>query len=158
MITQQELLSLVEYRDGVLFRKSTGKEFCHVRPDGYLRGRAKPAGRLYLAHRLVWIYHYGECPEFLDHINGNRADNRIENLRPATKVQNAANRAIRKSNVSGVKGVSFRSDSKKWRAQIMVNYKTTNLGSFVHKEDAIAAYQAAVKKYNGEFAPVGRAI
>lgn len=139
------------YDNGTLIRIDSGKLFGKLRPDGYLRGRAD--GELNLAHRLVWLMFNDTCPEFLDYINGNRADNRIENLRPATKTQNAANRKRKKDNASGHKGVSFRTDRQKWRAQIMVNYRTYSLGAFDKIEDAIAAYREAVVKYNGVYAP-----
>src|SRR5690348_8622850 len=72
-------------------------------PDGYVQ--INIGGRLYLAHRLVWLHVYGEWPiAYLDHINGVRDDNRLINLRPATHSQNKANSRCRRDSRSGLKG------------------------------------------------------
>ena len=60
---------------------------------------------VFSVHRVIWKWHHGDEPEFIDHINGNRSDNRIENLRPVTKAENSANRALSKNNTSGFFGV-----------------------------------------------------
>ena len=93
----------------------------------------------YRAHRLAWFYHYGVFPTQLDHINRDRADNRIANLREVTSSQNAKNRGLNKKNKTGVNGVRFCPVRKKYRADIRVNYKTIYLGLFVKIEDAKAA-------------------
>ena len=68
----------------------------------------------FLAHRLIYIYMTGSCPEFLDHRDGNSLNNRFENLRPATSRENSFNSKIPKSNTSGIKGVYFNKRMKKW--------------------------------------------
>lgn len=108
------------------------------------------------AHRLAWFIVHGAWPiGMLDHINGDRSDNRICNLRPVTSSQNKANGERYVTNKSGYKGVIYRPDargSKKWRAQITVNYKRIALGYFHTAEQASAAYQIAACKHFGEFA------
>ncbi len=116
----------------------------HKRKDGYLQTHFKCAH--YLTHRLIWIYVYGEHPDgYLDHINGNRSDNRIENLRIVTKKQNSENRKKRLGRSSKFKGVCFRKDSNKWTAQIGSNYKLKHLGYFETEELAYEAYKQAAQ-------------
>lgn len=70
-------------------------------------------GRNYGAHRLAWLYVHGEWPpKFIDHVNGDLSDNRIANLRPATRAQNGANRKLESNSSSGLKGVSWHKGRK----------------------------------------------
>jgi len=111
--------------------------------------------QLYRAHRLAWFYHYGEWPEAgfePDHKNGNRADNRICNLRLATRSQNNGNAKIRSDNSSGFRGVSLHRTTRKWR----VSLASRHLGLFETKEEAVAVYNAASAEYYGEFAKIAR--
>jgi hypothetical protein len=104
-------------------------------------------------HRLAWLYMTGEWPpDQIDHVNGNRNDNCFSNLRLATRVENSRNRKIASNNRSGIKGVCWVTQKRKWRAQIMINKHTITLGDFTNIEDAAAAYEAAANKYFGEFA------
>lgn len=106
-------------------------------------------GKLYLAHRLAWLYAHGEFPpNDLDHINRVRADNRLQNLRLATRAENMQNISIPSSNTSGHVGVSWYKRGQKWQASITVNYKRIGLGCFPNIEDAIAARKAAEKTYH----------
>ncbi|WGR74304.1 MULTISPECIES: HNH endonuclease signature motif containing protein [unclassified Bradyrhizobium] len=110
----------------------------------------------HLAHRLAWAFHYGEWPDRqVDHKNGNKADNRIDNLRLATNQQNHANRGAQKNSTSGVKGVYWFKPQQKWKAQIQVAGKAIVIGYFDKKDDAIAARREAEKQYQGEFAHEG---
>ena len=90
--------------------------------------------------------------ELVDHINTNKMDNRICNLRLANKSENAYNSKKRSTNTSGTVGVYFRKDTQKWVAFIRNNYKKICLGCFKDKEDAIKARKEAEKIYMGEFA------
>ena len=109
-------------------------------------------GRRYLAHRLAWAYVYGEMPNMsIDHINRNKSDNRIENLRIATSIQNSWNRNETKRSSSGFKGVFWDGHTNKWIARICINGKHKNLGRFQAKEDARDAYVAFAKNAHGEF-------
>lgn len=88
----------------------------------------------------------------VDHINGNRLDNRKENLRLCTHQQNQMNKSKQVNNTSGYKGVSLNKGKSKYRARITLNRKEINLGSFKTKEKAALAYNQAAKKYHGKFA------
>jgi len=106
----------------------------------------------YLSHRLAWFYFYGVWPnEDVDHKNRVRTDNRIANLRLASKSQNQFNSSIRKDNTSGYKGVYYCAREGKYLAQIMVNRKRISLGYHTSAIDAHRAYQKASLTYHGEF-------
>jgi hypothetical protein len=107
------------------------------------------------AHRMAFLYMTGNIPKYIDHINGNKSDNRWENLRAATQSQNMGNSALNKSNTSGFKGVTFSKRRKKFVAQIMKNGKGKFLGHFSNPEDAHAAYCKAALELHGEFANFG---
>jgi len=110
-------------------------------------------GRTYKAHRLAWLYMTGEWPlEQIDHINGNRSDNRFSNLRQATNAQNQQNRGLQKSNTTGHKGIHWLPRKRPWRATITCNKRRVYLGCFYTKEEAVSAYIAAMKTHHGEFA------
>jgi hypothetical protein len=103
--------------------------------------------------RLAWLYVYGEpVPQYVDHENRNRSDNRIANLREATNSQNLSNSIARKTSKSGIKGVTWAPDRKKWLAKICVNYKAKKLGYFATAEEAAQAYETAAREAFGEFA------
>jgi hypothetical protein len=154
-ITAERLRDLLHYNpDTGLFtwrrsraRKGAGEVAGHVIPLG--RTRYVYIGidyRQYRAHRLVWLYERGTWPTaFLDHINGDGADNRLCNLREATCSQNgqAPNRRLMTNNKSGYTGVSFHAERKRWMAMIAVNGKRKWLGGYSSPEEAHAAYQKA---------------
>ncbi len=116
---------------------------------GYARARVAGTSRQIYAQRLLMPVGPGQE---IDHINGNKLDNRRENLRSCTRSQNLANRRIAQVNSSGFKGVSFFKKSGKWTAQIRHNYKLKTLGEFECKLSAARAYDDAAKKLFGEFA------
>lgn len=161
--SQEFLRSMFSYceDDGVFIRiinssnAKIGDVAGYVNELGYCIISVK--NKLFSAHRLAWTYVHGEIPDEMevDHINGNPSDNRIENLRLATRLQNAANRKMHKNNLSGYKGVyldSRRKNVKQWRASIVVQKKKLSLGIFSSPEDAHEAYKKAAEKYFGEFA------
>jgi hypothetical protein len=96
--------------------------------------------------------HYGEIPDVIDHIDGDTRNNRIENLRTATRSQNSMNCKMRKSNTSGVKGVYWHRTASAWTASIRVSKVLTHLGTFADRFDAICARKSAEAKHYGEFA------
>lgn len=99
------------------------------------------------AHRIAWMLHYGEWPKGqIDHINGIRDDNRIENLRVVTSAENAKNKRVLSSNTSGHMGVHFHKGTGKWHARIMSDGVRTHIGAFDSKLDAASAYDACAKK------------
>lgn len=107
--------------------------------------------RPYMAHRLAWLLTHGEWPEDeIDHINGDRSDNRLVNLRPATRQQNMINRRMHKSNKLGVKGVSQLKN--RYRAQLWHNGGFVLNQMFSTVEEASAAYQAKAAEVFGEWA------
>lgn len=104
----------------------------------------------YKAHRVCWAIFYGEWPSMdIDHKNRDGSDNRINNLREATPLQNAQNKGSYQNNTSGYKGVCWHKSSKKWMAQIKYRYKNIHLGLFDDPEDASRAYQKAVIEIHG---------
>jgi hypothetical protein len=117
--------------------------------EGYWRIRI--AHKKYYAHRLAWLYIYGEMPSvFVDHKNGKRTDNRLDNLRLADRCQNLWNRGAQRNSITGSKGVYF--TGRPWVAVIRVRKRTIHLGRFRTKEEAEAAYSEAAKRHHAEFA------
>ena len=99
-------------------------------------------------HRVAWLLHTGSWPTLdLDHINGDRLDNRIENLRQVTDNENQRNRQLSKNNSSGYQGVCFHKRVRRWQATIVQNSKQIYLGCYDTKEEAIAARKEAEHKY-----------
>lgn len=133
-----------------------GKPAGWVMPkSGYVRLLLK--GRRYLAHRVIWKMMTGEEPEQVDHENGDRLDNRWENLRAADNSINMRNQRIPKNNTSGHMGVKFNenpnqaktySGGKRWEAVISINGKQKRIGRYHTKEEAVAARKAAEKVLN----------
>jgi len=148
----------IEYREGKLFwkacRNSTlvGRECGHLASHGYRV--LKIGSEIKLTHRVVWFLHHNEWPpedKVMDHINGNRLDNRIENLRIATRSQNGANRKYQTNNTSGYRGVHWVKADKIWRASIKVNNKVKQLGRYKTAEEASEVYELAADLLFGEF-------
>lgn len=160
-LSQEYLQSLFDYRDGNLYWKKLIKQ--NQVKVGDIAGTKHPNGYVYIhiknknyvAHRLIFMLHHGYLPEFIDHINGIRSDNRIENLRPVTKSQNSLNAKLSKSNTSGVKGVCWDSDTKKWLVQVTINKKQKKIGRYDDLELAELVAIEARDKYHKEFANHG---
>lgn len=116
-----------------------------VTTKGYMRGAL--ANRRYYIHRVIFLFSTGEQPDEIDHIDGDRLNNRISNLRYADHDINLKNKRNYKNNKSGVTGVNWYESRRKWRATITANGRTIHLGYFEKFEDAVAARRAAEKKY-----------
>jgi len=151
---------LFEYFNGYLIRKKQtssrsliGKIAGTLNPSGYIR--VQISGKFYPVHKLVYLIKNKVYPKYIDHINGNRADNRIENLREVTPTQNQYNKKIGKSNTSGIKGVCFDKRRNKWTASLYLNGKQRTLGRFDDIELARAVVQEARNKHHGEYANHG---
>jgi hypothetical protein len=157
MITKERVLKLLEYRDGSLFWKvkpakqiAVGAEagcknshgYCVVRVDGVLYG----------AHRIVFLMHHGYLPDYIDHADGNRLNNSIDNLRSATASENACNKLTQSNNKSGVSGVRWHKQIKHWCVEIQVNKVKHYLG--IYKDLELAGLVAAEARnlYHGNFA------
>lgn len=117
--------------------------------DGAIR--IKVNKKVILAHRLGWFLTYKYWPKTLDHINHDRTDNRIANLRECSQSQNSCNRPAPINNISGYKGVSLRGNGK-WRAKIHKNGKAINLGTYICRHEAARVYNLAARMYHGEYA------
>ncbi len=158
-------LTVEELRERFSYDPDTGI-FRHIKPSKY-QGALKAGdeagyiregkylvisinNRQYYAHRLAWLYVNGEWPpELLDHINQDKLDNRISNLRLASKSENCSNGSLRTNNTSGYKGVvKF---GHKWKAQITHNQEVIYLGLHDTPEKAHAAYVKKSKELRGDF-------
>ncbi|WP_376781292.1 HNH endonuclease [Stutzerimonas kunmingensis] len=143
--TQQDIRATFNYRDGGLYRISTGRRG-YRRPDGYVYSRLN--GREYGEHRLVHLLFTGQWPEQVDHANGVRWDNRPDNLRPASHAQNCMNR---KPMGRSSKGCYWQSKRRKWIAQIGVNGRRVTIGYFDTEDEAAAAYAAKSAELHKEY-------
>ena len=112
---------------------------------GYIR--IKIDGRMYQAHQLAFLYMMGRFPVGIDHENHIKSDNRWTNLSEATQSENCKNISKKKNNTSGTTGVAYLPHRKKWRAQIMVNWKTIIVAYTSDFNEAVALRKAAEKKY-----------
>jgi hypothetical protein len=148
-LTKDYLHQIFEYKDGELFRLKNNKKVGSNHIKGYKHTTIK--GKPYLNHRLIYMMFYGVIPPEIDHINGNRSDNRIENLRPANN-KNQQNAKIRKDNKSGAKGVYWFKELKKWKVDVATNGKRKYIGVFEDLELAELVAQEARNKYHGKFA------
>lgn len=163
MLTQARLKELLHYEPetGVftwlVTRRSYGGKISigsvAGNPTFYGYRQIGADGCRYPSHRLAWLYIHGEMPkEHIDHINGIRDDNRIENLREANRFENLSNRGKNKNNTSGYKGVWFNKKLGKWIAGITCNRKVIHIGVFDTPELAYESYCLKALELNGEFA------
>ncbi len=147
-IIQTRLKELVDYNPNTgefRWKTEVGNIAGYIRSNGYVR--IELDRKSYLAHRLVWLYVHGKWPIGIDHINHDKTDNRIENLREVTRAENQKNLPVFKNNTSGVPGVSWSKSSKKWQANIKTEGKVIYLGLFQDKNEAIKAREEAKIKY-----------
>ena len=158
MINQEELKEVLKYspEEGI-FIWLNSKGSCR---KGAMAGSVHKTGyhrvvinrKSYLLHRLAWMYTYGEFPKnFIDHIDGNKSNNRLSNLRVCSQSENMQNSKLRLDNTSGFKGVSQISQTGKWQVNASLQGKITFLGQYVDKEEAINTYKAFCLEHHGEF-------
>jgi len=127
---------------------SAGKEVGTVDGSGYkvVMLTYKGEHKSYRVHRICYALCFGDTDKIIDHINGDRQDNRISNLRAVDYRINVANQSVPKS--SGLKGACWDKNKKRWVAQISVNYRKVHLGRFDTESEAHAAYVEAAEKFN----------
>ncbi len=151
MITQSELLRRFVYNSesGQFFRRLKKNKLKLV--GDYSSGRYFRISinkSWYLVHRLAWLYEYGEFPDGeIDHINHDRFDNRISNLRIVSREDNCRNMSKSKANTSGTTGVNWHKHQKRWVARIHVDKKRIELGAFIEFSDAVNARKNAEVLY-----------
>jgi hypothetical protein len=144
------LHDLFEYVDGDLIRKSNNKSMKGATASGYFRANIK--GKNYLVHRLIFLMHHGYLPLAIDHINGNKSDNRIDNLRAASWSENCQNKKIRTDNSIGYKGIHWNKSAQKWSVQVGFKGKRKYFGLYADLELADLVATMAREKYHGKFA------
>lgn len=162
IVTQQDVLAYFGYdsEQGQLVyrtsgsRRAAGEVAGSDKHDGYRRVKLK--GHTFLATHVIWMYHFGKWPaNTIDHVNGMRDDNRLANLREATRSQNCANKqSFWKSPESGFREVTLKRvrGDLKYRASIGIGNKNKELGVFDTAEEAAATYDAAAMCFHKEFA------
>ena len=142
---------IFRWRAGYTRGVSAGRMAGRVNGQGY--GSISIRNKHRSTHRLAWLYVYGVWPPasvHVDHINGNRADNRIANLRLATPQQNAHNRG---RHIGGKKGTTFNKQARKWQASIRrPDGVDLYLGLYETEDAAHARYAEAAREYFGAFA------
>ena len=158
MITQAEALKYFEYKDGNLYWKSMP----YKRNDligtkagsdtGNCRSQIYIGKKHYKLHRIIYLMFHGYVPKEVDHIDNNTLNNRIENLRPATRSEQCCNTRLRKDNTSGVKGITWDKARNKWIVSINKNQKTVFRARFDDLELAQLVANEARNKYHGTFA------
>ncbi len=157
MLTRERVLKLFDYVEGRLRWKVTKSSMATM---GTYAGSVNARGhvnvcvdnKMYAAHQIVFLMFHGYIPKEIDHINRDKTDNRIENLRSCSSNQNKGNIGLLRSNRSGYRGVSFNTRRQKWHAQIKINGKQTYIGGFDCVIDAAKAYNKAAVEHFGEFA------
>lgn len=138
------------YRDGKIYRNKDGLEAGTDKGNGYRM--VTVSGKKHLTHRVIWEMINGRIPDGfeIDHIDGNRSNNRIENLRLVTRSQNNKNKSIQSNNTSGVTGVTWCKRSKKWIARYKLNGKQIHIGMFDSINDAKKARDAVASRFFSE--------
>lgn len=152
---QVEMFLAANFETGILTWK-----FHYQRPDligqqaGHVNNgyrRLSIDGHEVYSSQVMWLMYYGEWPNFtVDHIDCDKLNDKISNLRKADKAQNSANSKMNCRNTSGFRGVSFCSTTNKWRASIRINGREKNLGRYLHPEEAHEAWKIAAINHFGE--------
>lgn len=155
-ITQKALHEYFSYDNGNLIWKIRKGRIA----KGSIAGYKQKNGYIYLQlnrkmlriHRLIFLMHHGYMPKEIDHINRIRDDNRIENLREVTRMQNCMNASLRKDNTTNIKGVSYSKRDNMWQAYININQKRIPLGHFKSLFDACCIRKSYENKHFGDYA------
>ena len=153
-ISQERVLELFYYKDGNLYHRSNDKPAGSVAKN-HRYARVVIKQKSHKLHRLIFLYHKGYLPDIVDHINGDRYDNRIENLREANTYQNRQNSRIYSTSKSGVKNVYWQANCKKWRVTMHINGKKHYFGMYTDLEEAKQVATSMRNKYFKDFANHG---
>lgn len=154
MITKDFLHKYFDYCNGDLIRKVFArKRYAKPKSSEYLC--TVILGKTYKTHRLIFLYHYGYLPKQIDHIDGNKFNNNIENLRECLPCHNSQNIGIKKNNNSGLKGIAWENNRRKWRVRVNSHGKNVYSGRFKDLELAELVAIEARNKYHKEFANHG---
>ena len=158
-MNQQELKCLLHYDPPTGVFRWRHSPTLSVKPwdqagsiDGQGYVQIKIGGKVKMAHRLAWLYVYGDLPKQVDHYNMNRSDNRIENLRSADNSLNGMNKRMQSNNTTGFKGVTYHKGTGKFHAKIQANGVRKSLGYYETAEKAHEAYIIAAGELHGQFA------
>ena len=158
-MNQQLVAECFEHRDGKLYWKKVahsnkqylvGKEVGSIHKTGYRH--VTWMGKIHKVHRLIFLLEHGYLPKEIDHINGDRQDNRLENLREVTRSENQFNKAMCSNNTSGFRGVNWHKHSKSWVVRVCTKGKTKILGYFKDLELAGLVADEARNLYHGKYA------
>lgn len=170
-LTQELVRRLFEYRDGELYWKTRPRSDFKTEL-AYLQWNPKHSGkraghlpakhgsvainkRHYPIHRVIFLWHHGYLPEIVDHADCDPANNKIENLRAATKADNQRNMRKPQNNSSGYKGVVWSKPCQKWMARIKYKGKHLHFGVFNDIEEAVACVKQQRERLHGAFANHG---
>lgn len=153
------LNSVLEFRDGLLYNKVTRNSravkdnLAGTKSGNY--SAITLLGEQFLLHRIIYFMTHGFCPDFIDHIDGNPLNNKIDNLRKTTIAENALNVKLTKRNTTGYKNVTKRKSQTKWCVSIKINGKNKHLGLFEDLELADLVATEARDKFFGNLANHG---
>lgn len=141
---------IFKYSDGKIYRHGESKEAGTDKGNGYRMVCVR--GKKYLTHRVIWEMINGNIPYGLeiDHIDGNRSNNRIDNLRLVKRSNNNKNKSKQLNNTSGVTGVTWCKKHKKWIARYKLNGKQVQIGRFDNLDDARNAREKVAMKIFSE--------
>jgi len=155
--SQEQLKEWFNYHsDGYLVwavsrgKAKSGKKAGMIHKNGYLRTGIN--GKVYSNHRLIFIWHYGRTSKFIDHIDGNPLNNKIDNLREANAIENQQNAKLSVKNTSGYKNVTLCPQTKKWAVKLRVDGKIKTVGRYNDIELANLVAIEARDKYHGKYA------
>jgi hypothetical protein len=156
-LTLELLNELFYYSDGNLYRKKTTQKNVQIHKKvgtvntlGYVVVNLH--NKVYLVHRLIFWMQHKYLPKYIDHINGNKTNNQLTNLRAASNQQNCFNQKLRSNSVSGIKNVRWDERLKKWSVRFTVNYKPKHIGVYSELGDAIQAANKARQELHRQFA------